>query len=376
MAEVSGPSTIQQRALPLGVDGTKLAQWMMREGISFQEFVNRLSLAVGAANESLATKWGGLMSFTTDPILEYPDGGSVTQLPEITDLDIPDQVRGETIGHHIDLKSFGGAVGGSWMFWRDARPAQIASTIATTVNRGIWRFEVWLLTRAFTGVENAIGTGGYDVPFVHGTGGAIDFTPPAYAGQTFTTSHDHLNGVASGLVTLDAQLNNMAAHLEEHGHEAPYRAIVARADIALYTALTKFVQLISPAIAIVDRGSSTTGAQFYVRGQPIASDGSFGGFQSDYGLIELYASARVPTGYSWLYKTYGQLDNRNPLKVRLHPDAGFGFYIVPEASGNDQWPIKRVVLPFEFGVSVGQDRTNGTVVYRSAGGTWADPAIS
>lgn len=376
MAEVLGPSTIQQRALPTGVDGTKIAQWMMREGISFQEFANRLALAVGDFNQSLNTQWGGLYSITTDLVLEYPDGGAVTELPEITDLDIPDMIRGETIGHMVDLKSYGGAVGGSWMYWRDARPAQISSTIATIVNRARWRFEKALLTRFFTKVENSVGSVGYDVPFVAGTGGNVDFTPPAYAGQSFTSSHDHLNGQATGSVTLDQGLNAMAAHLEEHGHQAPFRAIVARADVALYTALTKFVQLISPAIAVIDRAGVTSGAQFFVRGQPIPSDGSFGGYQSDYGYVELYASARVPTGYLGMYKSYGQNDSRNPLAVRVHPDAGFGFYIVPEASGNDQWPVKRVVLPFEFGVSVGMDRTNGTVAYRSAGGTWTDPVIS
>lgn len=376
MAEVLGPSTIQQRALPTGVDGTKVAQWMVREGLSFQEFVNRLSLAVGDFNQEQINKWGGLFSLTEDLFLEYPDGGSVTELPEITDLDVPDQVRGETIGHMIDLKSYGGAIGGSWMYWRDARPAQIASSIATIINRARWRFEKALLTRFFTDTENAVGGGGYDVPFVNGGAGNVDFTPPAYAGASFDSTHDHLVGQATGSVTLDAGLNALAATLEEHGHIAPYRAIVSRADVALYTALTKFIQLVSPTIAVIDRAGVTSGAQYFVRGTPIASDGSFGAYQSDYGEIELFATNRVPTGYIGLYKPYGQLDARNPLKVRVHPQAGFGFYIVPETSGNEQFPVKRVVLPFEFGVGVGMDRTAGAVAYRSAGGTWTNPSIS
>jgi len=376
MAEVLGPMTIVSRALPTGVDGTKMAQWLMREGISFQEFVNQLSLAVGDFNQELVRDWGWLFALTEELVLEYPDGGAVTELPEITDLDIPDQVQGETIGHMIDLKSYGGAVGGSWMFWRDARRAQINSTIQTLVNRARWRFEKALLTRFFTNTENSVGSVGRDVPFVRGTGGDVDFTPPAYAGQSFTTSHDHYMGVASGSVTLDVQLNNMAATLEEHGHRAPFRGIVARADVALYRALTKFVQYVSPIVVAIDRGGESSGNQLFVRGEPLVSDGLFGHFQSDFGLIELFATARVPTNYSGLHKSYGELNARNSLKVRVHPQAGFGFYIVPEASGNDQFPIKRAVLPFEFGVSVGEDRTNGVAAFRSGGGTWTNPTIS
>lgn len=376
MAELLGPSTIQQRALPAGIDGAKIAQWVLADSTTFQAFVNQLSLALGAVNAEFRSKWGGLFSITEELSLEYPDGGSVTELPEITDIDMPDMTRGETSGHMIDLKSYGGAVGGTWKYFQRSRRAQIDTDIRTIVNRGRWRFEKWLVTRLFTDIENAVGTG-YDVPWVHGTGGNIDWAPPAYAGQSFTTSHDHFLGFDSGASkTLADVLDGLAATVEEHGHSAPFRAVVSRADVVTYQGLTKFIKYTAPMIAVIDRGGATTGNQFFVSGVPMVSDGIFGHFDSAYGIIELMASARVPTGYAALYKSYGELNARNPLKVRVDPSAGFGFYIVPEASGNEQWPVKKVILPLEFGVSVGEDRAIAAVGKLVAGGAWGNPTIS
>lgn len=375
MAELLGPSTIQQRALPAGIDGAKIAQWLLADSTTFQAFVNQLSLALGAVNAEFRSKWGDLFSLTEELSLEYPDGGSVTELPEITDIDIPDMMRGETSGHMIDLKSYGGAVGGTWKYFQRARRAQIDSDIRTIVDRGRWRFEKALMTRLFTNTENAVGTG-YDVPFVRGTGGNIDFTPPAYSGQSFLSTHDHFVGFDSTTLDLEDLLEGLAETLEEHGHSAPFRAIVSRADVAAYQALPKYIKYTAPMIAVIDRGGATSGNQYFVRGTPMVSDGIFGHYDSAYGLIELKAISRVTTGYAAMYKSYGELNAKNPLKVRVDPSAGFGFYIVPEASGNDQWPVKRVILPFEFGISVGEDRTNGAVGLLVSGGAWANGTIS
>jgi hypothetical protein len=181
MAEILGPMTVVQRALPTGVDGTKLAEWQMREGQTFGAFVNQLGAAVGSFNQELARNWGYLFSLTEDLMVEYPDGGSVSELAEITDQSERDAVHGSTIGHMIDLRAYGGAVGGSKRYFRDARQAQINSTISVIMNQARWRFEKALLTRLMTDTENAIGSAGYDVPLVKGSG-SVAYTPPAYSG--------------------------------------------------------------------------------------------------------------------------------------------------------------------------------------------------
>lgn len=375
MAEVLGPMSIALRALPTGVDGTKLAQWKLHEGVSVQQFVALTAAALGGINQEFVQKWGYLFSITDMDHMEYPDGGAVTELQEITDMDDPDMVHGTTIGHMLDLRPYGGSIGGSRRYFRDARQSQIESTLRTIVNRAKWRFERKILTRLFTNTENAIGSAGYDVPFVRGTGGSVDYAPPAYGGETFTTSHDHFLGVDDDTLGPDDVLNQLAETLDEHGHTAPFTALVSKADVASYRALTKFVQMVAPIVTTIDRGGESSGNQLYASGTPMVTDGTFGYFQSDYGLIELKSYNRVPTKYASMVKSYGQLDARNPLAVRIHPDEGFGLQIFAEKTGDDSYPLKKLNIEFEFGVGVGEDRTNGAAAFLDASGNWSNPTI-
>lgn len=375
MAEIKGALNLIEKALPTGVDGTRLAQWAMRDGITYSELANQMALALAQANQAMIDRWGWLFFITEELMMEYENGGSVTPLDELTDMDRPEPTHGTTIGHMIDLRAYGGAVGGTRRFFRDIRSAKIRAAISTIVRRGVWRFEQKLLTRWLTNTENAIGSAGYDVPFVRGTGGNVDFAPPAYQGEAFTTSHDHYLGVnLSTPLTFADCLNQLAETLQEHGHDAPYTALVSRADIASYAALTKFVELISIPGIIIDRGAESSGNQLFRQGN--WEMGHFGDFQSDYGLIELRATARIPTAYLGACKSYGSLDARNPLAVRVHPNEGFGFFVVPETVPDDDTPVKQLDVEFEFGVGVGNDRSNGAAAYLVAGGAWANPTIS
>jgi hypothetical protein len=373
MAEIKGPQTILSKALPTGVDGVRIAQWSFRQGRTYQQVVADLALALAAKNTEFTTKWGWLFSIGEDLVLEYEDGGSVTPLQEITDEDDVDSVHGTTIGHMIDLIAYGGAIGGTKRWFRDAREAQFMAQLRTIIRRAEWRFEKNLLTRLFTSTENAVGSG-YDVPFVAG-GGSVAFTPPAYDGKEFSSSHSHFLGIDSDSKQLDEALNESAQHLFEHGHQGPYIATVAHADIALYRALTDFVQLVDTRVQVVDRGAASSGAQYFANGQ-MNEMGTFGGFQSEVGYIELRAKQRIPTKYGNLVKSYGQLDSRNPLIVRVHPDEGFGASLVPETTQDDKYPIKKVNLEFEFGIGVGEDRTNGVNYFLDSSGTWSNPTIS
>lgn len=379
MAEIIGHLNLIEAALPTGVDGTRLAQWALRDGITWPELANMVSLSLAQANQDLVRKWGWLFFLTEEPMMEYEQGGSVTPMPEFTDEDRPQATKGSTIGHMIDLHAYGDAVGGTRRYFRDARRAKITAAINTIVRRGVWRFEQKLLSRWLTNTENGVGSTGYDVPFVRGTGGNVNFAPPAYEGEAFTTSHDHYLGYNSSTegVSFDDMLNGLGETLQEHGHEPPFRAIVSRSDVSSYAALSDYVQMVNVPGLIIDRGGATTGNELF-RVAPQWQGGHFGDFQSDYGLIELFATARIATGYAGLCKSYGQLDARNPLAVRVHPDLGFGFMLVPETVPDVPGlpPVKQLDIEFEFGVSVGMDRTNGAAALLVAGGAWANPTIS
>jgi len=374
MAEVIGPQTLLNKALPTGVDGTRVAEWELRDGVSFGELVNRVALAVGDFNQEIVNDWGWCFGLTEEIMMEYEQGGSVNEMPEITDIDDITTIHGTTIGHMLDFKHYGRAVGGSKFYLRDARSAKIQAAIATLVRQGRERFEKRLLTRWFTDDENSIGSGGYDVPFVRGTGGTVDYAPLPYDGEDFTTSHTHYLGVDSDSYSYDDLLDQMAEHLSEHGHTSPYTALVSKSDNASYMALTGFVEVVDPVISMIDRAGETSGNRFFAVGQ--RPFGLLGYYQSDYGLIEVRFSNRIPQYYAGLMRSYGQLDNRNGLAVRVHPDVGFGAYILPETTLDDDYPIKKLDVVMEFGVGVGMDRTNGVAAFLDSDGSWVDATIS
>lgn len=374
MAEVLGPMTLLNKALPTGVDGARLAEWAMRDGITYGQLAQSVSLALGAVNAEIVQKWGFLFALTEELYMEYPNGGAVTPMDELTDVDKPVPIHGTTIGHMLPLKYYGQGIGGSKRYFRDVRSAQIAAAVKTLTLKGVWRFEQTLLGRFFDSDEVTIGSAGYSVPFVHGTGGSVDFAPPSWDGADFTTSHDHFIGYnVSTPKTMADVLNGLAATLAEHGHMAPFTALVSRADIALFSALTKFVELVDNVISVIDRGGGTSGSQFFTNGS--RDLGRIGYFQSEVGLVELVGSNRIPTAYVGMTKSYGQLDSRNALAVRVHPSRGFGLAVVPETTPDDDFPIKQLDVDFEFGVGVGMDRTNGAIGYLVAGGTYADASI-
>ena len=374
MAEVLGPLTLLNKALPTGQDGTRIAEWMMRDGITYGQLANDLALALGDANQRFVNDYGWLFSLTEELAMEYENGGSVTPMTELTDMDRAQPLHGTTIGHMLDLKAYGEAIGGTRRFMRDVRSAKIRAMVSNVVRRGRWRLEQKLLTRLFTNTENSIGSAGYDVPFVRGTGGNVDFAPPAWDGEAFTTSHDHYLGVDTGSYTAADVFNQMAETLQEHGHTPPYTAIVSRADIATYYALTNWVEIVEPVISTIDKGGTSTGAQFFATGS--REFGTIGFYHSQYGLIEVKATARVPTTYAALVKSYGNLASANPLAIRVHPDVGFGFYVLVETVPDDDTPVKQLDCEIEFGVGVGMDRTNGVSSYLVSGGSWVNPTIS
>lgn len=374
MAEILGPLNLLNRALPTGVDGTRIAQWAMRDGLTYGELANQMSLALGDANQQLINDWGWLFFLTEELAMEYENGGSVTAMPELTDTDRAQPLMGTTIGHMIDLRAYGQAIGGSRRYMRDVRSAQVRAAISHIVRRGRWRFEQLLINRLFSVTENTIGSAGYDVPFVHSTGGNVDFAPPAYDGEAFATSHDHYLGTDSDSKTAADALNDMAETLQEHGHVPPYTAMVARADVATYYALTDWVEIVEPVVSTIDRGGTSTGPMFFATGS--REFGTIGFYHSEYGLVEVKATARIPTAYSGMVKSYGQLATANPLAVRVHPDVGFGFYVVPETVPDDDTPIKQLDVEIEFGIGVGMDRTNGAASHLDAAGTYTAPTIS
>lgn len=378
MADFKGILTTQSHALPTGLDPTRLAQWRVgRDGRSYDQLRSDVVAGLEGVNREILSTWGDLLYVTTDDYVEYQDGGGTGDMADVTELDRVEPQRGETKAHMFDLREKGDAIGGSEKYFRDAREELIRASLAGLVQRGRNTLEKSILTRALTNTVNTLGTSGYDMPFANASG-TVSWTPPMWGGKTFTTSHNHFLGYDSGSSKTFADvLDGLAATLHEHGHSAPFTAYVSEADVTTYRGLTNYVR---PLRFTIDKGGATSGNQLYMAGsmgeQPNAGGRMVGMYDTAYGEVELRATNRIPTGYAFMYRSYGVNDPRNPIWVRVHPQVGFGFYIKEIPSYSTTYPVKTIEVRIEYGVGVGRDRTNGANGYLVSGGTWANPTIS
>lgn len=375
MAEILGAATLQNLALPTGWDPTEVAKWGNRQGFSGEQLINDASLAIAGINQQLADKWSFLMSITEEDKFEYPNGGAVTGAKAVTEVSKTDPIHGDVIGHMIELAVYESATSGTMRFLQDARQAAVNSMVSVMTRQVEEIIEWKILNRLFVNTEVQIGSSGYNVGFVTSSGSVV-FTPYQYAGQSFA-SHSHYSGYnSSSSATLATMLDDQAEELAEHGHAPTFTAIVSRADMATYRTLTNFVQLNAPTVQIVDRGGETSGNRYFAQGQVQFADGVFGYYQAPAGLVELRANARITTGYSAMFKSYGNNDPRNPIAVRVRPGKGFGAYLVTVASNRSDYPVEKILCATEMGAGVGTDRTNGCVGLLVAGGTYANPTVA
>lgn len=381
MPDISGVLTTLNHALPQGLDGGRLAQWRLKNGRTYDQVRADVAASFDGLNSQLAQAWGDMIYITTDDYFEYPNGGALEDFITATDLDRPTSHKGGTVGHMLPLSSKKQSIGGTVEFFRDSREQTIVATVRDRSQAGRNTLEKDVLTRFFSNAEVLLGTAGYDVGFADGSI-TVQYAPPSYGGQDFTTSHDHyLAYNTSASATYSTMLEGMAQTVQEHGHQAPFIAYVAEADVESYRALTRYSEPVTSSIYLVDRGGVTTGNQYFQRGTvdntPPSGGRWIGSYSSAYGMIELRSTYRIPTGYAGLYKSYGTNDPRNAIGFRIHPDVGFGFYINEIPSYSTTWPVKVIEITIEYGVSCGNDRTMGAAARIGAGITeYTVPTIS
>lgn len=384
----SGVLTTLSHRLPMGLDGARLAQWQLREGLSYAQYRADLVTAMDALNEELLTAWGRLISITTEDHFEYPNGGALKDMPRITSSDRGTPRRGNTVGHMIDLYRIGDAVGGDETFFRDTRLATWMATIQGFILAGRNTFEKDILNRFFNPQARLLGTNGYDVGFVNASQG-VPYIPPGYNGKEFDAAHTHYLGFnSSSGDDLGDMLNGLMGTIAEHGHTGPYTAMVSAADVpgsSGYRKLPDYIKPVRDTVVYVDRGGETSGNTFFERGQitaPPASGGYYiGGFQGDHGECDLYATSRLPAGYAGMYAPGEPGQPNNPIAVRVHPDVGFGFFINEKPSFDYEWPVEYIYIRKEYGVSCNGlnalgPRTTGAAGRLVAGGVYTAPTIS
>lgn len=379
MTQVAGILTTLSNQIPTGIDPGRFMQWRLKQGRTYGEVRNMIAAAMQGLNAELLQAWGDLIYVTTEDSFEYPNGGAVTDLPEVTEVGNPDPNKGTTIGHMIDLKPRGGKIGGTWRFFRDTREAVILASVSDLIQRGRQTFEKSVLQRALAKAEATLGTSGYAVGFCNANPGTLQYVPQTWAGKTFDATHTHYIGYDSGTASFGDMLDGLVATVQEHGYDGPYIAYVSETDVSSYRALANFVKPITDRVILVDRGGATSGPEFFQRGSVMAPPPSggryFGNYISPYGEVELRALSYFTTGRALVYKSFGSNNVQNPIAVRIHPDVGFGFFIREKVTNQELWPVEEIAIEIEYGIAANAKRTQGAAGLRVSGGTYADPTL-
>jgi hypothetical protein len=364
-----GPRDTTSLVLMTGWDATALQNYRLSDGTTIATVQAQLNAALTALNgELFGGLWGGLVSFTDRPDLEYRIGGS-NGFEEHTEYGRPDSKRADIEGHMLPYKKYDRGLGWTWDYLEDARLEQIQADIADAVKdaRDLWRQKLLarLLKRGDdSGANNGLGSGGLSPGFATTAGSTgVDYVPPSYGGTAFANTHEHYVAIAGGAWT-NAVFIDAKAELMEHGHLAPYIFLISSVDAAEVSALTDF----TPAAMTNIRYGITTDLA------TISMDEIAPGVYP-IGVIHdfvVYVVPGMPEHYGFGYKSYGNLSQRNPLRVRT--TRGMSRPAVMAApdprNGSPAHPLQYMMLQFRFGVGVA-DRTNGTARYVN-NATWAD----
>lgn len=365
-----GPNDLKSISLPANWDAATLRSLALRDGTSYLDLVGEINDALVIADRDV--KSGPLFDMvfeTTEPVMEYRVGSSKT-FERHTEYAQPDSQRADTTGHMLPIYKDDHKLGWTADFLEEARASRLTADIAASAQAYKDTLEKAVLTRIFkatadTGAGLGLGTGGKSVPFADGGTADANYIPvqrPDRAGA-FAAAHTHYaayNGVTQ------ANLELAATHLWEHGHDAPFDLLVASADIGDWVNTTNVTGFVPRNMGLVAYGTTTATAQVDDRYQGVIT--------TRRGPVRLWSSARIPTKYWTLYKSYGRNDSRNPLAMRVDPLFGTAPKLIVE--NVSRFPLAGAIVQIKYGIGVGEDRTSAMAVFNDAGGTYVAPTIS
>lgn len=362
-----GPNDLKQYALPTYWDAAEVEKVRLQSGETYAQYIADVSQALAAVNAGLlsAEPYAGMISTTTDMIMEYPIGTS-NGFQVATEYGRPDAKRGATTGHMLPLISYDRGLGWTWMFLQKARRAQLDADIAAAITDVRNKYEQLLLTRLFKSTYDAIGTSGRSMPIADGGTADSTYCPPHVPNRessTFSTSHTHL-GRQDGITQTTLEVG--VAHVWEHGFDGPFELLVSLADLGSWTNTTNVTGYVPRPDPLIQYGTT----------QDVARVGSdvFGVINTDYGACRLRASARIPTKYWAVFKSFGASDARNPLVLRYNPKFGIGAVLL---SGDHirEYPLENAIMWMEMGVGI-RDRVSAYICYNHDDNAYTDPTIS
>jgi hypothetical protein len=361
-----GPNELHNIAIPANWDTAMLTRLSLSTGETYEQLITDIARGLSIANSGLVNSplVASLISTSQEATVEYGVGVS-NGFERHTERTQPNGKRAAMTGGMVEMNSWDRALDWTWDALRKARRSQIDADIASAMADlgNLW--EKAILSRLFKSTYTLVGSG-KSYPIADGTATESGYIPPNFPSRAtaFANTHSHLLRL-SGIT--QANLEAAVLTLWEHGEDAPFTLLIAQADIAAWQNVTNVTGFVRKGDSLIQLGTQTDVA--------LVGNEYIGVIQTAYGPVQMIASARIPTLYWAVYKSYGANDQRNPLIVRESPDFGVGAVLL---SGKQypitQFPLEGAILFTEFGVGV-SDRVGAAIVYNYASASYVDPVI-
>lgn len=353
MSIALGPLSLQDIAVPPGIDTGELYRYQLETGLTDSEVITLATTMIGMANEEVVAGYGGMIYFTRNDHSIYRQGsGTATMTPMVGEFVNPDPVRGQQTGHMYVRHDFEDSVELGQMFKKRGDPAAFINSVQEIADRWKNRVDYEIINRALNSAEVLIGTQGYSVPWAIGSGQNVNYVPPAFYGKTFDSTHTHFNiANTSSSETWATLITLMAANLREHGYNGTLTLLVNQADALTISALANFARVIPGNIQI---NSGNSGAPIYTTaGEVSGVPGQLVGFYIDpvQGMVEVRWHQRMPAGYGFMFQSFGNGAERNPLAIRVDPE-GFGLMVQPRLEPTYSRRVEALRFMGTFGVSI------------------------
>lgn len=373
-----GPRAAVDLVTPTGLDAATIWEFeVLRETMTAGELLQTTAALIGGVNQDIANMYGGIMTITDEMYGITRQGeGSRTMTPLKVEFTDSDAVRSDEIGHMLPLTPYEDAVGWDEEYLLNGSRRQVQFDLQLITERWRNRFDYEFVTRILTDTENAIGSSGYDVGWAIGTGTNVNYIPPQWRGHIFSSSHTHYLYKDSDSDTYADLLNSMVQQLRHHGFGGRLVCLVSEDDLASYTALSGYAEWIPPEIRLGVTTTADTPKWVYDGMFEGVPGELFGFFKSTRGMVELRYHERIPTGYAWMTKSFGNLSPQNGVAIRRHPSVPFGLRPDAQLTKSINPSLEYVRFLGRFGVGV-NDRLNGVAGYIASAATeWVDATIT
>lgn len=360
-----------------GIDFARILNMQNAQGLTGLEILQMAYAAIGGVNEALRDKYSAILYITDEPMVEYRQGEGVRRkTPVKAEGAIADGVRAAMTGHMLRMRLHEDVLEWTKHFLKKARRATVEADIQLVCESWENRFEDDLWTRILTNLENPVGAG-WEVGWAIGTGTNVDYIPAPHSGTSFTSSHTHYlfkNG--NNAAAVKGLADDQAKELRHHGITGDLDLFVSGDDVELYQGASTFVGL-QPTNFIILPGTSAAAQIQVTPGIPTGMPGDiFGYLNTTRGRVTLRYNSRIPTGYSFMTRSYGNNNPNNGVALYIEPGETFGLIPNPVLTRTAIPEMEFIQLEAEHGVGVWK-RLNGVAGFFGTGAVaYVNPTIA